>query len=128
MALETDVTADDVRLELDELPKSAVSDAVIEQKIDNAEIIVAEYASADATSAQLEYAVRTVAAYDVLTTDNGGWTTVARDLDSEEQYNVADMVASAEAKRAEALAIVSPDGTGPTLGSVGTRYARDDGR
>lgn len=122
MAPETEVSTDDVRTELNNVAPAVVSDDVIQQQLDHAHVIVGAYAADDADAAAIEMAVTVVAAYGTLTSDSGGWTTVAEEMDAREEYDVENMVAALEARRAEALAIVSPDGTGPTLRGVGDRY------
>ena len=122
MAVNSDVTAEDIRTELNELPAEVVSDSVIKQQIDHAEVIVGATARDDVDDRAIEMAVTIVAAHSTLATDDGGWTTVAQELDVREEYDVAGMVSELRARRAEALALVAPNAGGPSLHALGDRY------
>lgn len=62
--LDGTVTVDEVRTALGDVPTDQISDATIEQKISEAVLVVDSRASATATPAQKEYAIRRIAARD----------------------------------------------------------------
>lgn len=126
MALNTDVSTSDVRTALNEIDEATVSDAVIDQQLAHARVVVGAYAADDADADAIDMAVTLVAAYGTLTTDDGGWTTAAQEMDAREEYDVEGMVAALEARRAEALAIITSDGGRPSLRGVGNRYPTYD--
>lgn len=122
MPIEHDVTAAEVRTELNDIPTDVLSTDVIDHHINHAAVIVEEYAAADASQDAINSAVTIVAAHGALTSDDSGWTESVSELDVTEEYDVQGMVNTLEARRAEILALVSPSGSGPSLHAVGDRY------
>lgn len=124
MAISHSVSVTHVREELNDLPASVVSDATIQRKIGHAAVVVGEYAGATPTAEAdtIDYAVTVVAAHDVLTSDTSQLVERAQELDISETYNVEQMAQTKAQKRAEALALVSPSGGGPSLHALGDRY------
>ena len=114
------VTVADVRLELNEISESAVSDAVIEQKIEFATTKVEAVAYDGATTAAMKMAVVKLAACDVLTSGSGGYTRVAQELDTREEWDVKAMVDDLRTECDEVLSYVRGDHSGAQGASLHT--------
>lgn len=121
MVVSHTVTPGDVRLKLGEPSTATLSDAQIAAEIDDAAIVVTQYAGDTPDQDAVNYAVKVVAAYSLLR-DAGGMTETAEELDIRESINVDAVVNSLEYEREEALALVTPDEGRPSLHSLGNRY------
>lgn len=114
------VTTDEVRLALNNPGTDAVSNEVLQQRIEDATVEVGAIAHADATTEQKRVAIRTLAAYYTLSVTGAAYTSTAQELDTREDYDVSTMVEDLAARAENARALITGEALTDAEASAGS--------
>jgi len=120
MTISTNVSVQDVRNALNDVPQTVVADDVIQQAIDNAEVIAGAEADDDISSDRLAVAVIDIAAYRVASGNRDLFVSEKSALDLEKSVDVSDWIDSLEIAQEKAVSDLSNTSV-PDLHTLGDR-------